>query len=168
MVSSSETKSPRPHEGLAPGHRQWNSSGKAADIAGGPCPGPGSACKRRPAPAGDSPGESGAVLRLVQLGHPARFSQRGVNGSWVVPHRPARVGWGWGRECVFTQTALSTLLFPDTSERIRTSQPGHVWSNVKGSSGSQSSPGQPRLPRIPDCQLVPRETAGSGNLLSGW
>ena len=50
VVSSSETKSPRPHRGRAPGHRRWNSSGKAADIAGGPCPGPGPAVLFAPQP----------------------------------------------------------------------------------------------------------------------
>ena len=59
VVSSSETKSPRPHRGRAPGHRRWNSSGKAADIAGGPCPGPGSADASAPRACRQAaPGES--------------------------------------------------------------------------------------------------------------
>lgn len=171
VVSSSETKSPRPHTGRAPGRRRWNSSGKAADVAGGPCPGPGSADVSA-APrlqAGSPRGELAQCSVLFPSGHPARFSQRGVNSSWVAPQRPAPWGWGGWGECVFAQTSSFPLLFPDRLlGRIRASQPGHVWSNVKGSSGSQSSPGDsPGCPRY----LVPagaKETAPITREPSVW
>ena len=77
VVSSSETKSPRPHTGRAPGRRRWNSSGKAADVAGGPCPGPGSAdASAAPRPQAGSPGgELAQRSVLFPSGRPARFSQ---------------------------------------------------------------------------------------------
>lgn len=94
MVSSSETKSPRPHAARAPGRRRWNSSGKAADVAGGRCPSPGSA-DASPAPrlqARSPPGELAPRSVLLPSGRRARFSQRGVNSSWVVPQRKAQKG----------------------------------------------------------------------------
>lgn len=116
----------------------------------------------RPAPAGRQPrGRAGAVLRLVPFRpprpvFPARSQQLLGGSSSTSPVG----GWGWGGECVFAQTSSFPLLFPDILlGRIRASQPGHVWSNVKGSSGSQSSPGDsPGCPRY----LVPagaKETA---------
>ena len=123
----------------------------------------------RPAPAGrQPPGRAGAVLRLVPFRPPRPIfparSQQLLGGSSVTS--PVGVRWVGGMCLCPNQFFLSAL--PRLLGRIRASQPGHVWSNVKGSSGSQSSPGDsPGCPRY----LVPpgaKETAPITREPSVW
>lgn len=110
-VSSSETKAPaRTRPRLRSCRRRWNSSGKAADVAGSAglrqlMQAQPRACRQA------APGESWRGLRLVPFRPPrpvfAVRSQQLLGGS--PPKDPVREQ----KKCVFAQTSSSLRLLPD-------------------------------------------------------
>ena len=153
VVSSSETKSPRPHRGRAPGHRRWNSSGKAADIAGGPCPGPGSADASAPRACRQAaPGESwrSALSCSLPATPPGFPSEESTAPGWFRIDQPSRgVEAGWGM-CLCPNQFFPSAL-PRHTSRENPSIP--TWPRLEQCEGLQRlgviPRGQPRLPKIP-------------------
>ncbi|XP_047593065.1 uncharacterized protein LOC125104526 [Lutra lutra] len=194
VVSSSETKSPRPHTAPAAGRRQWNSSGKAADVAGGHCPSPGSADASTALrlQAGSPLGELAQRSVLFSSGHPARFSLRGVNSSWVVPHRKCAVEFskdrktgGAATDCrsrregrgltynlcrlgYIAREGITTQMLPE-ARLLSHTNPGFWWILVKSNRLAWQK-GQlaaatfdQGAPPLPCCHVLPRFLKEAGN-----
>lgn len=142
VVSSSETKSPRPHAGrpqaagggILLGRRLTSRAALAPALAALMQAQP-RACRQA------APGESwrcapSCSLPATPPGFPCAEST--APGCFLTD-RPSGGGGGGAGKCPnqFSPSALPRLL-----RKIRASQPGHVWINGKGSGGSQPLPGE--------------------------